>query len=117
MKHELTSAEQIDLAAVQVLNQRLKVRPLVGRLRFERIGEDDCLPVIAELLIDVVNERVDLGMGEAQPLNRIGELDVDAEIVRVELERVARPDAAVLVDLQAEDRDAVADVELPVTVP
>ena len=36
---------------------------------------------------------------EAQPLDRVGELDVDAEVVGVELELVALEQAALLVDV------------------
>src|SRR5262249_20047354 len=55
-------------------------------------------------------------MGEAEPLDGVGELDVDAEVVGVELQGVARPEAGVLVHRQTEHRDAVADLEPPVPV-
>jgi len=44
------------------------------------------------------HEHAHLGMREAQPLERVGELDVDAEIVRVELQGVAGREASALVD-------------------
>ena len=53
---------------------------------------------------------------EAQPLQRVGELDVDAEIVGVELELVALEQAALLVDVHGQRRDVAVDRELPVPI-
>src|SRR5215831_8076691 len=53
---------------------------------------------------------------EAQPLERIGKLDVDAEIVGVELELVAFEQAAFLVHVHGERGDDAVDEELPVAV-
>ena len=55
-------------------------------------------------------------MGKAQALDRVGELDVDPEIVGVELQGVARREPGVLVHGQSEHRDAVTERELPMTV-
>ena len=56
------------------------------------------------------------GMLEADPLQRVGELDVDAEVVRIELELVAGIEAAILVDVQRQRRDRAVERELPVRV-
>ena len=55
-------------------------------------------------------------MLEAQTLQGVGELDVDAEIVGVELELVARLQAAILVDVERERRDRAFDLQPPVRV-
>ena len=56
------------------------------------------------------------GMLEAYPLQRVGKLDVDAEVVGIELELVAGIQAAVLVDVQRQRRDRAVERELPVRV-
>ena len=53
---------------------------------------------------------------EPQPLHRVGQLDVDAEVVGVELELVAGREAARLVDVEREGGDPVVDAQAPVTV-
>ena len=55
-------------------------------------------------------------MLEAQPLQRVGELDIDAEIVGIELELVALEQAALLVDVHGERRDVAVDGQFPVPV-
>jgi hypothetical protein len=62
------------------------------------------------------HHRADLGMLEAQPLHRIRQLDVDAEIVGIELELVAGPQAAILVHVHGEVGDAILEGELPMLV-
>ena len=57
-----------------------------------------------------------LGMLEAQPLHRVGQLDIDAEIVGVELELVAGREAARLVDVELQGGDSVLDTQAPVTI-
>ena len=47
------------------------------------------------------DDRARLRVLEADALERVGELDVDAEVVGIELERVAGADAAVLGDVRA----------------
>ena len=59
---------------------------------------------------------LDVGMLEAQPLHRVGELDVDAEIVGIQLELIALEQAAILVDIHGQRRDVALDVQLPVPV-
>ena len=55
-------------------------------------------------------------MLEAQPLDGVGELDIDAEIVGVELERVVAGDGALLVHVERERGDGPVDAEPPVAV-
>ena len=55
-------------------------------------------------------------MLEAQPLHGVGELDIDAEIVGIQLELIAFEQAAVLVDVHGQRRDLAVDVELPMPV-
>ena len=57
-----------------------------------------------------------LGMLEAQPLHGVGEFDVDAEIVGIQLELIALEQAAILVDVHGQRRDVAVDGELPVPV-
>jgi hypothetical protein len=45
-------------------------------------------------------------MLEAQPLHSVGELDIDAEIVGIELELVAFVQPALLVDVHGQRRDS-----------
>ena len=53
----------------------------------------------------VMTTAADFGMFEADALNGVGELDVDAEVVGVELEAVVVAKAAVLAHVHAECRD------------
>ena len=53
----------------------------------------------------VMHDRAHLGMLEAQPLHRVVELDVHAEVVGVQLQLVARHQAALLVDVHRQGRD------------
>ena len=53
---------------------------------------------------------------EAQPLDRVGELDVDAEVVGVELELIAAEQAGLLVHVHGEGGDLAVGGELPVAV-
>ncbi len=62
------------------------------------------------------DHHVHLGMLEADALQRVGELDVHAQVVRVELELVARADAAVLGHVHGERGDRTLEGELPVAV-
>ena len=57
-----------------------------------------------------------LGMLEAQPLQRVGELDIDAEIVGIELELVALEQAAVLVDVHGQLGDVAVEAQLPMPI-
>ncbi len=60
--------------------------------------------------------RLHLGVLEPQPLHGVGEFDVDAEIVGIQLELVALEQAAILVDVHGERRDVAFDGNLPVPV-
>jgi hypothetical protein len=83
------------------------------RAEHEDVGaraEDAVLPARDE-------EGADLGVLEAQPLDRVGELEVDAEVVRVELQLVAGPHPAVLLDVHREAGDVALDLQPPVAVP
>src|SRR5205085_4940162 len=62
------------------------------------------------------HERLDLGMLEADALDRIGELDVDRQIVRVELQLVAGLVRVVAVDRHDERGHLTVDGQLPVLV-
>ena len=55
-------------------------------------------------------------MLEAEPLDGIRELDIDAEIVGVELQRIVAGDAAILVHVERERGDVAVDGEAPVAV-
>ena len=56
------------------------------------------------------------GMLEAEALEGVGQLDVDAEVVGVELELVAFEQAALLVHVHGERRDVAVDRELPMPI-
>src|SRR5690606_15662768 len=60
--------------------------------------------------------RPDFGMLEADALQRVVQLDVDAEIIRIELQLVAGPDAGVLVDVDRQRGDRAVEGQLQVTV-
>ncbi len=64
----------------------------------------------------VSDDRAHLGVLEPQPLHRVVQLDVHAEVVGVELELVAGAQAALLVDVHGEGRDRAVDGEPPVLV-
>ena len=51
---------------------------------------------------------------EADALDRVGQLDVDAEVVRVQLEPVVGPEAGVFLHVHRERRDRPVERELPV---
>ena len=53
---------------------------------------------------------------EAEPLDGIRELDIDAEIVGVELQRIVAGDSAVLVHVERERGDVAVDGEPPMAV-
>ena len=55
-------------------------------------------------------------MLEAQALQRVGKLDVDAQVVGIELELVAGHDAAILVDVERQRRDRAVHREPPMDV-
>ena len=55
-------------------------------------------------------------MLEAEALDGVGELDVDAEIVRVELQLVVRREAGVLAHVHRQRGDGAVEGQLPVLV-
>ena len=57
-----------------------------------------------------------LGVGEAQPLGEVVELDVDAQVVRVQLELVAGHQPAVLGDVEVDPGGLTLDLVPPVAV-
>jgi hypothetical protein len=63
------------------------------------------------------DHRAHFGMFEADALQGIVQFDVDAEVVRVELQAVARPYARFLVDVHGERRHRARDVQPPMPVP
>ena len=56
------------------------------------------------------------GMFKAQPLHRVREFNIDAEIVGVQLELVAFEQPAILVDIHGQRCDVAIDCELPMPV-
>ncbi len=62
------------------------------------------------------DHRLHPGVLEAQPLHRIGQFDIDAEIVGIELELVALEQAAILIDIHGQCGDVAGDIQLPVPV-
>ena len=65
----------------------------------------------------VQHDRVHFGMFEAQSLQDVGELDVDAEVVRVEFQLVVMgPQAGVFAHVHRQRRDVAVDGQLPVLV-
>src|SRR6266700_7115447 len=55
-------------------------------------------------------------MLEAQALDHVRELDVDAEIVGIELEQIALEQATILVNIHGQRRDVTVNRELPVPI-
>ncbi len=62
------------------------------------------------------HQRAHLRMLEAQPLQRVGELDIDAEIVGIQFQIVAFEQAGLLVDVHRQPRHIAVDGELPMAV-
>jgi hypothetical protein len=95
----------------------LEVEPgLVGELaevdleRVARQPEHVDVGARAEHAIELGGDHQDLDLGvlEAQPLDRVGELEVDREVVRVELELVARAMRVIAVDRHDQRRGVAA---------
>src|SRR5205823_1277141 len=68
------------------------------------------------LLARADDHGADPGMLEADAVQGVVKLDVDPEVVGVELQLVAGPDAALLVDIEGEPGDPPLDGELPVSI-
>ena len=62
------------------------------------------------------DDGADLGVLEAQALDGVGELDVDAEVVRVQLQLVVGRQAGVLAHVHRERGDRAVEGQLPVLV-
>ena len=62
------------------------------------------------------DDRAHLRVLEAQPLHRVVELDVDAEVVGVELELVVLEQPARRIDVHDERRDVAVDLDAPMTI-
>jgi hypothetical protein len=62
------------------------------------------------------DDRAHLGMLEANALQRVVQLDVDAEIVGVQLELVSGANAGILCDVHGERRDRAVERKLPMPV-
>ena len=56
------------------------------------------------------DDRVHLGVLEAEALDRVGELDVDAEVVGVQLEPVVRRQAGVFLHVHRQRRNGPSNV-------
>src|SRR5439155_18122089 len=55
-------------------------------------------------------------MLEAEPLHRVGQFDIDAKIVGIQLELVAFEQPAILIDVHSQRRDLAIDLQLPMPV-
>jgi hypothetical protein len=91
---------EVHLPRVRGLRQHPDVRPRAEDL-VEPAGDHD---------------RPHLGVLEAQPLDRVVQLDVDAEVVGVELELVPGDEAAVLGGAELDGRDRPVELQRQVTV-
>ncbi len=60
--------------------------------------------------------HLDAGMLEAEPLHRVRQFDVDAEIVGIQLELITFEQPAILIDVHGKRRDLAIDVQPPVPV-
>ena len=68
------------------------------------------------LLAARYDDGADLGMLEADAVERIGQFDIDTEIVRVELEPVAGIEPAILLDIEGQGRDRARAFEAPMPI-
>ena len=82
------------------------------------LGEHPDVGARAEHLVQPAgdDDGPDPGVLEPEPLHRVGQLDVDAQVVGVELELVAGPQAACLVNGQHDRRDLTVGLQPQVTV-
>ena len=55
-------------------------------------------------------------MLEAESLHRVGEFNVDAEVVGIQLELITFEQPAILVDVHGQRRDIAFDIQLPMPV-
>ena len=68
------------------------------------------------VLAGLDDDRTHLRMLEAQPLDRIVELNVDREVVGIELELVVRRQAAVRRDVHDQERNVAVRLDPPMAV-
>ena len=69
-------------------------------------------PAQNTLSLPDLHHDLHLGMLEAQPLHRVVEFDIDAEIVGIELELIALEQPAGLIDVHGQIGDLAVDLEL-----
>ena len=62
------------------------------------------------------DDRAHLGMLEANPLDRIGQFDVDAKVVGVQLEPVVGREAGIFLHVHRQRRDSAIEGQLPVPI-
>ena len=62
------------------------------------------------------DHRAHLGVLEPQPLDRVGQFDVDAEVVGIQFQLVVGREARVLVHVHRQGRDRTVERRLPVPV-
>jgi hypothetical protein len=91
---------EVDLVVVRRPGQHLDVRPRAEDL-VDAAGQDD---------------RVHLGVLEPEPLDRVGQLDVDRQVVGVELELVVVPQTALGIDRHGQGGYRAVDGQPPVPV-
>jgi hypothetical protein len=77
----------------------------------------DVRPGAEDLLVAAGDDDgAHLGVLEPQPLRRVVQLDVDAQVIGVELQLVTGPQPAALVDVHHEVRDVAVELQPPVAV-
>jgi len=62
------------------------------------------------------HDHLHFGMLEAQPLHRVRQFDVDAEVVGIQLELIAFEQSGILIDVHGQRGGVAIDRELPVPV-
>src|SRR6185295_1553807 len=91
---------KVDLERVRRTTQHVNVRACAEDSRLQTRDDDDA------------NFR----MLEAESLNRVCQFDIDAEIVRIELELIAISESLVFLDVHREPGHGSIDLEPPVFV-
>ena len=83
----------------------------IDLVRVRRLGERADIGAGAEhvVLAGADHHRAHLGVLEAQPRHRVGQLDIDAEIVGIELQLGAGKQAAGGIDIERQGRDRPVD--------
>ena len=91
---------EIDLVAVRRLGERADIGAGAEHIVLARADDD----------------RAHLGVLEAQALHRVGQLDIDAEIVGIELQFGAGIEPAGRIDIEGQGRDRAVDRQPPMAV-